>query len=472
MTAKSIERPSRRALLPLALAPVVLPSRAAMKSRPNLLFVLSSQHRHDWVGASKSLALQTPNLDLIARTGVRFTRVVSASPMAGPSRACLASGRDYWRCGVRGNAEDYPLDQPTFYQSLREVGYRVASCGTLELHKATLDWGIDGRRFLPEWGFTDGFDSAGKMKAVLSGAVEARDPYMAYLHSRGLAVIHVEDYRRRMGLNGYLNTDACPLPAEAYYDNWVAAEGLNLLRSLPRNRPWFLQLGFPAARNPLDTTRRMQRLQQRRTFPQPVDSEQYTPERHVAIRRNYSAIVENIDRLLGLFLEEIRERGETENTYVIYSSDHGEMLGDHERWAAGMPYRPSVSVPLYVRGPGVRSGVVCEELVSHHDLAATILELASAPRLHEPDSRGLRALLEGRVKTHREFVRSAFGRWRMICDGRYKLIRGFDMEETGKRARNAPEPKPVLFDLKLDPEEVSNSAREYPDQVQRLMRLL
>ncbi len=472
MTAVSIERPSRRELLPLALSPLVFPSRAAMKRRPNLLFVLSSQHRYDWVGASRALGLQTPNLDQIAKTGMRFTKVVSASPRAGPSRACLASGREYWRCGVRGNAQDYPLEQPTFYQSLREVGYRVASCGTLELHKATPDWGIDGRRFLPEWGFTDGFDCAGKMEAVASGAVEARDPYMAYLHSRGLAVIHVEDYRRRMGQNSYLNTDACPLPSEAYYDNWVAAEGLDLMRNLPQDHPWFLQLGFPGARNPIDITHRMQRLCRKRIFPQPVDSEQYTPERHLAIRQNYSAIVENIDRLLGMFLEEIRRRGETENTYVIYSSDHGEMLGDHERWAAGVPYRPSVSVPLYVRGPGVRSGVVCEELVSQHDLAATILELASAPRLHESDSRSLRALLEGRVKTHREFVRSAFDRWRMISDGRYKLIRGFDPEDTGKRPRNGPEPKPILFDLKLDPEEISNSAKEYPDQVQRLTLLL
>jgi choline-sulfatase len=467
-----MERPSRRAVLPLALSPLVFPSRAATRRRPNLLFVLSSQHRHDWVGASKALTLQTPNLDQIAKAGMRFTNVVSASPQTGPSRACLASGREYWRCGVRNNAQDYPLEQPTFYQSLREVGYRVASCGTLELHKATLDWGIDGRRFLPEWGFTDGFDCAGKMEAVASGAVEARDPYMAYLHSRGLAVIHVEDYRRRTGQNSYLNTDACPLPGEAYYDNWVAAEGLDLMRRLPQDRPWFLQLGFPGARNPIDITHRMQRLCRKRAFPQPIDSEQYTPERHLAIRQNYSAIVENIDRLLGMFLEEIRRRGETENTYVIYSSDHGEMLGDHERWAAGVPYQPSVSVPLYIRGPGVRSGVVCEELVSHHDLAATILELASAPHLHDSDSRSLRALLEGRVKTHREFVRSAFDRWRMICDGRYKLIRGFDLEETGRRARNGAEPKPILFDLKLDPEEISNSAREYPDQVQRLTLLL
>jgi len=470
--------PSRRHLLSAAGAALTRSLTGQTRRRPNILLFFPDQQRHDWVSANKALGLRTPNLDALAKTGVRFTRAAVASPLCAPSRACLASGREYSRCGVRNNSQDYPLDQQTFYQSLRESGYHVTGCGKFDLHKATEDWGIDGRRFLPEWGFTDGIDNAGKFDAIRSGSVEPRDPYMAYLHKRGLAAMHIEDFRHRTGQASYNNTEPTPLPEEAYCDNWIAMNGLNLLRAVPQGKPWFMQVNFAGPHNPVDITRRMERGCRGRNFPQPVESEQHTAQRHIAIRQNYTAMVENIDRWLGVYLDELRKRGELENTLIVYSSDHGEMLGDLERWGKSVPYQASIGVPLYISGPGVEHGLVSDALVSHIDLTSTFLEFAGAPRLRDADSLSLKPLLEGKAKTHREFVLSGLDRWRMVFDGRYKLIRGFPPETAEaekKRKAKAPapaEPRPLLFDLKLDPAETTNVAREYPSQLERLSKLL
>jgi arylsulfatase A-like enzyme len=470
---------TRRNLIALAAASPTFAPALQRRRPPNILFFFPDQHRPDWTGASTRLGIRTAVLDSIALEGTRFSSALCASPLCAPSRATLASGREYGRAGVRNNGQDYPLTLPTFYQSLREAGYHVLGCGKFDLHKATRDWGIDGRRFLPEWGFSDGIDNAGKMDAVASGAQEPRDPYMAYLHSRGLAARHVEDFRRRQSRFSYVNTDPTPLPEDAYCDNWIGANGLALLRSAPAGKPWFLQVNFTGPHSPLDITRRMERGLRTRTFPQPVETTQYTADRHVIIRQNYTAMVENIDRWLGLYLEEIQRRGETANTFIVYSSDHGEMLGDHERWGKSVPYHPAVGIPLYIKGPGVRRNVVSNALVSLIDLAPTFLDWAGAPRLRDTDSFTLRPLLEGKATAHRDHVLSGLDRWRMVFDGRYKLIRGFESrppgttgQSAGARTAAAAEPPVLLFDRKLDPQERINIARKSPHQVTRLSKLL
>lgn len=470
------QAPNRRQIL--TSVPAALYQR---RRPPNILFLFADQHRHDWTGATPGLGVRTPALDAIGKAGVRFRRCTVASPLCAPARACLASGREYSRCGVRSNAQDYPLDQPTFYQVLRASGYHVAGVGKFDLHKATLDWGIDGKRFLPEWGFSEGIDNAGKIDAILSGEKEPRDPYMAFLYRRGFAHPHIEDFRRRRDQLSYLNTEPTPLPDDAYCDNWIAANGLELLRSFPASKPWMLQVNFAGPHNPLDITRRMERSCRGRQFPQPVESQQYLPEKHMAIRQNYTAMVENIDRWVGNFLDEVQRRGQLDNTLVVYSADHGEMLGDHDRWGKMLPYQGSVGVPLYVSGPGVEHNVVSNALVSHIDLTATFLDYAGAPKLMGMDSQTLRPVLESKGSTHREYVRSSLGNWKMVFDGRYKLIRGFELPPgrsssavTKNGATKAPpaEPRPILYDLKLDARETENVARSASSQVERMTKLL
>ena len=170
------------------------------------------------------------------------------------------------------------------------------------------------------------------------------------------------------------------------------------------------------------------------------------------------------------------KRGESGNTIVVFSSDHGEMLGDHDRWAKQVPYRQSVGVPLLAMGPGVRSGTTSDALVSIMDLAATFLDSANVKRPDDMDSRSLRPLLEGKTRSHRGYVLSGLGSWRMAWDGRYKLIAGFDPARRDNGVRRTPEEistvPPLLFDLRADPLEHKNTAASNMQKVRELSELL
>ncbi len=118
----------------------------AMKTRqPNILFFLPDQHRPDWLGCNPELPLRTPNLDRLCGHGIRFTNAFTPSPLCSPARACLATGRDYHRCGVR-NRQNTPLSLPNYYRCLRDSGYEVAGVGKFDLHKPDHDWGLDGSK--------------------------------------------------------------------------------------------------------------------------------------------------------------------------------------------------------------------------------------------------------------------------------------------------------------------------------------
>ncbi len=139
-------------------------------------------------------------------------------------------------------------------------------------------------------------------------------------------------------------------------------------------------------------------------IPPPVDNDEPDSEVIAARRQNYAAMIENIDGHVGRMIDLVRQRGEFDNTVIVYSSDHGEMLGDHGRWAKSVWYTPSSGVPLIVSGPGIQSGVCSDALVSLHDLAATFLDYAQAAPLPDADTRTLRGHLEGHSERHRDFV--------------------------------------------------------------------
>lgn len=235
--------------------------------------------------------------------------------------------------------------------------------------------------------------------------------------------------------------------------------GLELIRQSPSDKPWSLQVNFAGPHSPWDITQSMAELYRGVPFPQPNRNNQLPPETHNAIRENYSAMVENIDRWLGIFLEELEKRDELNRTLIVFSSDHGEMLGDHNRWSKSLPYHPSVGVPLVTWGTGVQNGAVSELPTTILDLTATFLEYAGIPVPDEMDSRSLKPLLEGKTETHREYVISGLGDWCMVFDGQYKCIKGFG-------------DTPLLFDLKADPLENHNLANAIPDEAVGLMQLL
>ena len=431
--------------------------------RPNILFFFPDQHRYDWMGANADIGVSTPQLDALGARGVRFERAYCASPLCAPSRACLALGAEYDRCGVPSNKENLALDATTFYKLLRSAGYHVAGCGKFDLNKGEHKRGLDGTYRISEWGFSSGINNGGKWDAVRDGAETPVDPYMKYLHDNQLAETHVADFDRRRGEpnRGYSFTEPTPLPEPAYCDNWIAQNGFNLIDAVPEGQPWFLQVNFAGPHPPVDITKRMEEGCRSGVHPQPNRNTEFPPEVHTAIRQNYSAMITNIDRWLGIYLDHLRERGELDNTLIVFSSDHGEMLGDHNLWGKSKPHEPSVGVPLVVAGPGVQQGVASDALVSVMDLAATFLECGQATVPDEMDSRSLGPLLRGDTAAHRDYLHSGLGDFRVVRDGQYKLVTGY------------PEAESVaLYDMQEDPQENRDVASDKPGEVERLRAAL
>ncbi len=438
--------------------------------RPNFLFLFPDTHRGDWMPYSpevlsalgmEKLPLRIPNMEAMMRRGVTFTRAVTPSPLCAPARACLASGLRYNKAGVAGNHENYPLSRKTFYSTLKENGYRVGAVGKLDLHKPTPWWGLDGWvDELGVLGFTEAVDNAGKIDAVVSGKEAPRDPYMKYLYDRGLADVHLRDMMERGR-----RTDATDLPDDAYCDNWLTRNGIEMLKAFPQDQPWFLMVNFVCPHEPWDITHRMKAEWENVSFPQPNRSS-LPQEECNQIRQNYAAMLENIDHNMGLLLEEVRRRGELENTVVIYSSDHGDMLGDFDRFGKCKPERGSVHVPLVIGGPGVGKGLYSDALVELQDVAGTILDFAGLTMEEAADALSLKPVLTGESGVLRPVQISGLdegpqhpSEWRMASNGQWKLIVEKDRMDR-------------LYDIVNDPWENENVAERHPDTVAELKTAL
>lgn len=439
-----------------------------MPATPNLLLLFPDQWRWDWLGhfpgdpaAYGKVPVRTPNLDRLAQRGVSFRNCRTNSPVCAPARACLAQGVRYEHCSVPSNGFNTPVEADNVFKRLRDAGYRVACTGKTDLQKHGLHKGLDGwTPAMGQLGFIESANQCGKWDAVHSGAEQPADPYMAHLHHTGWARMHADDYARRKRDRGrnVLSTFPTPLARAHYTDDFCGRETMRMLDRWSTDptgegrAPWMLWVNFPGPHEPFDPPAELMRRYDGVAFPEPVEvDDSAQPQDHQQLRRNYAAMCEGIDEWVGRLLAAVEARGELDNTLVIFCSDHGEMLGDHGRWFKSVPHEGSVHVPLIVAGPGVPGGVTRDEPVELIDLAATCLEAAG---LAVPETMDARPLPTTDQPTRGVQV-SALKDWRMICDGRYKLVE-FD---------NDP---PQLFDLHEDPCESRNLAGDQPQVVARL----
>lgn len=453
----------------------------AVQKRPNILVLFPDQWRPDWMSNNPELPIRTPNLDRLARMGTRFSNAVVASPLCAPSRACLASGMEYDRCLTPSTSSVFPYNLlETFYGALRDGGYHTLGCGKIDLAKGARWFGLDGKWKIHQWGFSDGINNAGKFDQLGSYRLnnqQPADPYTVFLQSRSLLETHFKDLQSRTGSGDYGNTDPTPLPQDAYCDDWVTRNALKLLEEAPKDKPWFMQVNWVGPHDPEDITRRMEPTVRGRSMPAVNGKNKFDDAKNQLIRQNYTAMCENLDKQVGILLDKLNERGELENTIIVFSSDHGEMLGDHGRWAKSVPYRASVGVPLIIAGPGIQKGVDSRALVTIMDFGATFLDFAGLPATKN-DSRSMRPLLTGQASTHRDILFSGLGSWRMAFDGRYKVVSQFDrhypdpnglVQRNSKRTIGLPD---MVFDLEADPAENNDLGANPPTIAKQLLELV
>lgn len=428
---------------------------------PNILLIMSDQHRADWLSCAGANWVKTPNIDNLAERGVRFRKAACDSPVCAPSRSALASGQRCSTIGVLSNHHLYPLGVPTYYQALRAAEYRVGCVGKTDLHKIDHWEGTQGNRpIMYHLGFTDPMETEGKQSAGRY-AMQGVCPYTHYLVQNGLAKIFHDDYERRSPI--WSSGDSV-LPLHAYHDDFVGRNACRFLQTVTDGNPWHYFVSFVGPHNPWDAPKEYSSRYRPEDMPaerairdemqdkpkihrgrHDEHSRDLTEERLAAAMLHYSGMVTLIDDYVGRFAAILKDRGLLERTVIIYSSDHGEMMGDHGMFAKSTYFEQALRIPLLIAGPGIRPGRPTNALVQLSDLAPTILELAGVGRPGDIQSQSLVPILRGEADGARECQVSELVDSRMLFDGRYKYVENdHDQSE--------------LYDIQEDPCELRNLA--------------
>ena len=395
-------------------------------TRPNILLIMTDQHRHDFVGYAGASWLRTPNLDALAARGTVFTHAFTNSPICAPARCALATGLQAHRCGVLSNRHCLGPDFRTFYQRLQQAGYWTGFAGKLDLLKPVPYPTPQGRSPLTmALGFSDPF--------------EVNKPFQDYLQEHGLLEVYQRDQKSRVpfvGMHGVLAlrphpfsrgverpegwvaavSQDSPLPFEHHKDSYTGRHAVQWVRRHARGEdPWFYQVNFGGPHDPFDPPTSIAERYRDAAVPEPIpvnmdakpndyDHRLITddPEQIRFTRRQYSASIELLDHWVGQLMSALEEEGVLDRTVVVFTSDHGEMLGDHGFYTKHVPYESSIRVPLVVAEPGRQSGRRCDALVELIDLHASVCEWAGLTPTEGCDARSLCPLLAEDTVEHRE----------------------------------------------------------------------
>jgi len=436
--------------------------------RGNILFIMADQFRHDFLGCAGAGFVRTPNLDRLAERGVRFTQCCSNAPVCSPARIGLATGLWPWRLGAMDNDAYLPAGAKTYYQRLRDHEYRVGCVGKLDLAKKDKyngRWGDRPCGFA--WGFTHPEETEGKMHAGQNP--DPQGPYGFRLEEQGLFQKFHEDYMARKA-KGWIKgaSHDSMLPAEAFEDVYIGRRAVEWIERIPDDFPWHFFVSFVGPHDPFDPPEEYGRRYRGAAMPPPIADDladkpacrrrrvlEMTSEEVAVTRRQYCGLIELIDDQIGRILTALERRGWGENTHVVFSSDHGEMLGDHGFYTKSLPYESCLRVPFIVAGPGIARGAVSDALVELIDVAPTICELAGLPPWENIDGRSVAPILRGQSQRHRDDIIFALREFCGMRTDRWKLVRNYNA---------APE----LYDLRNDPQELRNLAGQEPAVIKEL----
>lgn len=397
------------------------------KAKPNILFIMADQWRFDWIGYAGASFVQTPVLDSLARQGKVFTHCCTNSPVCAPARISLATGLHPERAGCVDNSGFLQPEHQTYYQRLRDAGYRVGCVGKLDLAKSSKQQvGSEGRRPLSyQWGFTDPCETEGKINA--GSRPDVFGPYSARLTQQGLQESLYRDYRDR-GIAPGLRFDATSiLPEDCFADVFIGQRSAQWIRQQTGEFPWHLFVSFVGPHDPYDPPQRYAEQNANANVPEPTtgdlsDRPAYIQQRDLKIsaeqtrhaRRQYVASMQAIDDQVGDIMAALEVSGQRENTYIVFSSDHGDMMGDLGMWTKQVPYDPSMRVPLFMCGPDIPAGTSTDALVSLFDVNPTICEWAGILPQQGIDAESVAACARGEVDDHREVCLGTLRNFRSI----------------------------------------------------------
>lgn len=438
-------------------------SAVATQTRPNIILITTDQQRFDALGiANPSGPLRTPLLDALAKGGVWFRRAYSTSPICIPARRSLLSGlhpRTHGLCRYQDGLEwEAPISLPAL---LGAAGYQTQLVGKLHLHPQRKRYGYD--HMIRTESSNDRWDTP----------VQQVNDWADWMRTQGYA------FPNDLGINGN-GRSARPWdkPEHTHHTSWLADQAVDFItRTRDPSCPYFLHLSFTAPHPPLTPPQAYWDRYFRRhdcrpalgawapttpatrgrsdvspTGPFPLDEIQDA-------MAGYWGLVHHVDDRIHYVLSRLREYmtpRASEPTLVIFTSDHGEMLGDHHLFRKSVPYEGSAHIPFIITGfnlPDIKPGI-CDELVCLEDVVATVLDRCGcdlpSPLGQGLEGRSLVPILHGEDITVRDRIFGVDGQFHYIVEGDWKYCW---FAHTGEEQ---------LFNLAEDPKECHDRSGDSP----------
>jgi arylsulfatase A-like enzyme len=441
----------------------------------NVLLLLTDQQRMDSLGVYGAELAEMPVLDALAQRGTRFTQAYTPCSVCSPARASLFSGLYPHQHEVTRNGGIYRRELPNIAQALRQADYRLGYTGK---------WHIDDTYGPTHFGFEANdwlgysYPASGVYARFLAGTcLYPINHYVEYLKERDLEIPELTDaiYRpanRNMEIYGRQTG-----PVEASFEHYVAEEAIELIdrfaaRGEQDGRPFFIWVNFWGPHDPyvlpepfysmfddkeIGLSASMEEAWEKKPWIQQKMCTNYwgIEDLEESIWRKaiakYAAYCAFLDWETGRILDHLEARGVLDDTVVVYSSDHGSMIGHHKLIDKGpYAYDDIQRIPLIAAGPGISQGNVCDEFVYLHDLTPTIVEWAGAEAFPRSNAQSLVPAMEGEslsrprkdvfmTRHHHPFPYEQ----RFVRTERYKYaFNACDIDE--------------LYDLETDPHEMVN----------------
>lgn len=410
-------------------------------NKPNLLFITTDQQRFDTIQALGNKHIYTPHLNWLVDRGITFTRCYSDAPICMPSRATMMTGRYGYNQGLVDNRKDKcPLaENPTLPGILTAHGYQTRAQGKMHFSPMRANSGFEHMELPMEYYRERRLDPQGglpKEHGVGENEVEPVISTVDEIHS---------------------------------LTHWTVRRSIEFLETRDDTRPFFLWTSFTKPHPPFDPCSNYWSLYQNTKMPAPICgdwsedvekmpqgllSSSYTlsnmyrlsDEQQKNVCRAYYACITQIDYSLGLLFARMRELGLLENTWIIFTSDHGDMLGDHHMGGKSVFLEGSAHVPMIVCPPegvevaGLPTGSRHNGVVAVADIMPTFLNLSGAPVPENVD--GIDLLDQARSASNGRIL---FG---VSCDKYYAVI-GPRFKYTWCKAGGSEQ----LFDMEEDPME-------------------
>jgi arylsulfatase len=427
----------------------------SVKGAPNVLLITTDQQRYDTLGVTGGVP-RTPHLDGLAKEGTVFYRSYVNNPVCMPSRACIQTGRYTHQHGLRYMESEIettpglPPWEETFMERLQIAGYNTCAVGKIHM--------------MPPKGFDELHLTHGKGArwtvpyGAKFGPSQLGNEYAHWLEERhpgGYAKIY--EQRRLPEYKEQRTAIVNVLPTEEYIDTWVTEQAQDYIRRQSQDKPFLLWYGLCNPHGPVDPP-----LEYAHLYPE-ADiqlSERYTKaaEKKASedvLRRYisyYYGLCTYVDDMVGRVFTTLREQGLWDNTLIIFTTDHGEMMGDHGLFGKGCFYEGAIHAPLLIKPPvGHTYQSTVNDLVEHIDLAPTILDYVCLPAPAYMEGKSLKPVIEG----------DAAGKEAILCEWttnnqtrHEKCLR----TERYKYIYSAPSGAVELYDLQNDPDEWRNLA--------------